>query len=78
VDIHCVICGEPWDLFELEDVEGVPVQEARHRFAKDGCVVFGNKHTDPPDTERAQKSRALFDHLGDDIDGIAALSEDLL
>ncbi len=77
MDIYCPVCGEPWDLYGLHDVPGVPFEAARRRFAAEGCQVFGTKHNSPIDSDRATKSAVLHQLLGDDIDGIAALMEDL-
>ncbi len=77
MDIYCPVCGEPWDLYALHDVPGVPFEAARRRFAAEGCRVFGTKHNSTIDSDRAAKSAVLHQLLGDDIDGIAALMEDL-
>ncbi|MPZ50845.1 MAG: hypothetical protein GEU75_16360 [Dehalococcoidia bacterium] len=77
MDIYCPVCGEPWDHNELHDVEGVRFEEARRRFASEGCRVFGSTHNSTVDTDKATKSALLHELLGDDIDGIAALMEDL-
>lgn len=50
---------------------------ARRRFAREGCRVFGTKHNSSADSDRAAKSAVLHQLLGDDVDGIAALVEDL-
>lgn len=80
MDVLCPVCAEPWDLGEFEDVSGMTFTAARRAFAKEGCALFGNKHNEvgPEAAERAAKSRVLFDLLGDDIDGIAAMTEDML
>lgn len=51
--------------------------EVRADFARRGCeALFGAKHNTTPDREAAGVSAALFDLLGDDIDGIGAMLED--
>lgn len=77
MDIYCPLCGEPWDMDELHEVEDTDFETARKRFRRDGCAVFGSTHNRPADTDTAEKSALLFDLLGDDIDGIASLMEDL-
>ena len=77
MDIFCPVCGEPWDLDELHDVPGIPFEAARRGFAAEGCGVFGTKHNSTIDSDRATKSAVLHELLGDDIDGIASLMEDL-
>lgn len=77
MDIYCPVCGEPWNLDALHDVPGVAFESARRRFAREGCRVFGSTHNSAVDSDRAAKSAVLHQLLGDDIDGIAALMEDL-
>ena len=77
MDIYCPRCGEPWDMDELHEVEDEDFETARRRFTREGCAVFGARHNRQPDRETAEKSALLFDLLGDDIDGIASLMEDL-
>jgi hypothetical protein len=77
MDLYCPVCGEPWDLYELHGVPGVRFEEARRRFASEGCAVFGSTHNSAVDSDRAAKSAVLHQLLGDDIDGIAGLMEDL-
>jgi hypothetical protein len=85
MDIYCPTCGEPWDMDELHDayVEGrkLAYAEARQRFflnnpQRNGCTVFGATHNAVADTRRATISTVLAEILGDDVDAIAALSED--
>ena len=77
MDIYCPLCGEPWDMDELHEVEDTDFDTARKRFRREGCAVFASSHNKPADSETAEKSAVLFDLLGDDIDGIASLMEDL-
>jgi hypothetical protein len=62
---------------DKHEVEDTDFETARKRFRRDGCAVFGSSHNRPPDRDTAEKSALLFDLLGDDIDGIASLMEDL-
>ncbi|MGZ3472791.1 MAG: hypothetical protein ACXVA6_22775 [Isosphaeraceae bacterium] len=77
MDIYCPVCGEPWDLDELHAVPGTAFEAARRRFAAEGCGVFGTRHNSAVDSDKAAKSAVLHELLGDDIDGIASLMEDL-
>lgn len=75
MDIRCTICGEPWDVDELHDVPGRTYKQAVSAFRSTGCAVFGSTHGmvgDDTADEAAGISAALFDILGDDVDGIAA------
>jgi len=77
MDIYCPVCGEPWDLDELHGVPGITFEAARRRFAAEGCGLFDSQHNSAIDSDRAAKSALLHELLGDDIDGIASLMEDL-
>ena len=54
MDIHCPICGEPWDTDELHDVVGVGYVEACRRFSIMGCGVFGVSHSVPVDKDTVE------------------------
>lgn len=75
MDLYCPVCGEPWDMDELHDVEGKTFAQAQRAFRKNGCTVFGNAHNAAPDTKAASFARTMDMVLGDDIDGIAAMGE---
>ena len=45
MDIYCPLCGEPWDMDELHEVEDTDFDTARKRFRRDGCVVFFRNRT---------------------------------
>jgi len=77
MDIFCRVCGEPWDLDELHGVPEASFETARRRFSGEGCEVFSTRHNSVIDSDRAAKSAVLHELLGDDIDGIASLMEDL-
>ena len=85
MDIYCTVCGEPWDMSELHNMadyldqpeNSIPYTEARKRFASNGCAAFNEKHNSSTvGSFKAQASSALFDLLGDDVDGIASMMED--
>lgn len=88
MDILCPVCGEPWDNDSLHEVvsEGTfaDYKTAAREFRTRGCgVVFGNSacKKDAVATERhglksTDAAAALYDLLGDDMDGAAAMLED--
>ena len=80
MDIYCVICGEPWDMDCLFDAvtEGRATDwnDARSKFEREGCGLWGLKCSTTPDTARAMASAAIMEVMGDDLDGVASMLED--
>ena len=80
MDIYCGICGEPWDMDCLHDAvtEGRATNwnDARVKFERKGCGLWGTKCSTTPDTSRAMASAALMEVMGDDLDGVASMLED--
>ncbi len=79
MDIYCPKCGEPCDIYELHDVEGMSYAQASAKFRRDGCEVFGSKHADyyaPSQNVRASMAEAVYGVLGEDLDGAASMLED--
>ena len=84
MDIYCPKCGEPWDMDSLHDMveDGLAssYQDARKKFSVNGCKALGTSHGSADVEVRGLRasdaSAALFDVLGDDVDGIAAMMED--
>jgi hypothetical protein len=86
--IPCTTCGETYGFDELHDLaadEGVTFADARRDFALRGCAVFGPRSGRSCDDraeanadarDRGAMGAALFDLLGDDVDGIASMFED--
>ena len=75
MDIICPKCGEPWEFDSLHDAV-MPFEQAAKLFRTEGCgVVFGNSWCD-----RGAKSipavAAIYDLLGDDMDGAASMLDD--
>lgn len=67
-------------LHEIAEEDGISWKEARVKFNELGCKAFdGGSHSAMTDrrTDTALASAMLFDLLGDDIDGIAAMMEDM-
>lgn len=84
MDIACPRCGEPWDVdslhLEAEESER-SFSEVRADFAKRGCLAlataFGPQSCQPVRNFKTAATSALFDLLGDDVDGIASELADL-
>lgn len=84
MDIHCTICGEPWDIDSLHDAVADGMAEdwngARRIFFSSGCGSLFNGRpcsAEGGDRRRAEISATLADVLGEDVDGIAAMMDDL-
>lgn len=93
MDLYCPTpnCGEPWDndsLHELvSDGDYATYAEAASAFRLLGCAAFGSRHnTAAPEEEprdaafgltRSEAAGALYDLLGDDMDGAASELADL-
>lgn len=87
MDIYCPKCGEPVEidyLHEVADDEDMTFSEVMRAFQVKGCpAIFARCNA--PSTEvdssfglrRQDAASALYDLLGDDIDGAAAMMEDL-
>lgn len=85
-DIYCPKCGEPWDLDSLHEEAGDSdrtFSDVYSDFRKRGCDALAGAfgYTDcaqqARNSYRAQASAALMDVLGDDVDGVAAMLDDL-
>jgi len=90
MDIYCTRCGEPWELDFIhdrvdemkQDGETVNGQEPTFKRVKDdfirrGCVALGGGHCESSPSLRTEAMSALADVLGDDVDGIASMMDDL-
>ena len=77
MDLYCPRCAEPMDVDSLHDTD-YSFPEARNLFFSRGCGVLFNGTPCPQiDSEVADASAAMLDLLGDDVDGIAAMMDDL-
>lgn len=77
MDIKCKKCGEPWDIDTLHDVaedDRRTFNDVRQDFQSRGCEALGGKCNS--ETHAHPAIGALYDILGDDIDGAAAMFED--
>ncbi len=65
-----------WD----PDAYNAAYREVRAEFVRRGCVAlagaYGTGPCKPRDTRATQTAGALYDLLGDDLDGVAAMLED--
>jgi len=77
MDIYCPKCGEPYDNDELHDNdEGMSYEAASKLFRTKGCsAVFGTRCV-PVENNTTRIASALYDVLGDDMDGVASEMED--
>lgn len=79
MDVRCRKCAEPIEIDEfwaIAEDEHTTFNAIRDRFASKGCAGIGYTCNENVDGELAAVSGALFDLLGDDIDGIGAMLED--
>lgn len=79
MDIRCPVCGEPWDIDELHEVakeKRVSFSKVRNGFANRGCEAIDASHNANVQPGAAEAA-ILFDMMGDDIDGVAALLDDI-
>lgn len=75
-DVLCIKCGEPFDADEFHDWDGKTYDENRSAFFTQGCAGIGMTCNDVPNHGAAQVSSALYDLMGDDLDGILSGMED--
>ena len=72
MDIYCAICGEPWDVYTLNEYE-----ITMESFTQNGCKVFGVKCNEATiDRKRNSLYAEIYDILGDDVDGAASIIDD--
>jgi hypothetical protein len=79
MDLYCPFCAEPYDLDTLHDqaeADGTSFTEVRAAFYEKGCEALGGRHNAPTDRDTAEGIATIYQLLGDDVDGAAALLED--
>lgn len=82
MDVLCTFCGEPWDIYTFHDVaeeQGSTFDKVYAAFRTAGCEATGWGGCNP-DTKKdtADPTTAmLYELLGDDVDGAAAMIEDM-
>ena len=91
MDIKCKFCGEPMDTDEFHDAENGTWQEWINAFKSFGCTAVnmmfdGDSPSDvktrcssePCENENTLMGiEILQDMMGDDIDGLAVMTEDM-
>jgi len=89
MDIYCPIrgCGEPLDndyIHEYAKEIGSTYEKVSADFRNRGCVAVGLIHSEGNDEvdsryglSASDAASALYDILGDDMDGMAAMMEDM-
>lgn len=75
MDIYCPQCGEPWDNDELHESD-LGYRAAYRKFFAAGCGSVFDVTCTPRATDTGAISAAMYDLLGDDVDGIAAMMQD--
>jgi hypothetical protein len=81
MDLICGKCAEPTDNDCLHDLvaDGMydTYSDAAAAFRQKGCEALGEKHNPATlNSYRALAADAMFDLLGDDMDGAAAMMDD--
>lgn len=87
MDLYCCKCGEPVEHDMLHDVAkatGNTYAEVASDYRVNGCTALGMTHNRPREDRDEvfnltpqEASAALYDMLGDDMDGAAAMMEDM-
>lgn len=80
MNLACRHCGDTYDIDTLHDqaaADNKTFDEVRADFYARGCEVLdGHHHNEPLDPDKADGITAIYELLGDDVDGAAALLED--
>ena len=80
MDINCPKCAEPIDNEEFHYVakaEGITYNEVVRGFRKIGCPMVNMQcNEETTHSYRAQAAGAMFELMGDDIDGVSAMMDD--
>lgn len=78
-DVHCPKCGDPCEIDYFHDVaddNGTTFRKVQQDFALRGCVAIDMACNPKGDTFKGMVSSAMFDLMGDDVDGVAAMMDD--
>jgi hypothetical protein len=77
MDMHCIKCGEPWDVHHvLHDAEPDEFKFGENKGVIKECPACKGKAPDSKANERMMFTQALADIMGDDIDGMASAMDD--
>lgn len=83
MDVYCPKCGEPIDTYEFhEEVDarddGSDYSEVAGEFRAKGCgALWGIGARCNPETTARPEVSVMYELLGDDMDGAAAMFDDL-
>lgn len=91
MDVYCPRCGEPWDMdsirtevaerLRVDSTATATFESVSAEFRTSGCVAlnaaFGTTTCESQDNDRAAIAAALYDVLGDDMDGAASMFDDI-
>lgn len=83
MDIYCPTCTEPWDndsLHEEASASGRTYAAVAADFCRQGCKALGEAFGPQPHCQASipdERVAAVYGLLGDDMDGAAAMLEDL-
>jgi len=79
MDVYCLNCGEPWDIFCLQDEpeEFKLAEENTGRIVACPCCEGKPQDLSPQQSGRLESISAVAELLGDDVDGLAAMLDDL-
>jgi hypothetical protein len=76
MDLHCTTCGEPHDIDCLHEADEYGLTVHKGRIVECSACEWHRKRGFPMKQE-AQMAIAMHDIMGDDIDGIASMMEDM-
>lgn len=79
MDLPCKRCGEPWDNDEFHYVaeeNGSDYATVAADFRKLGCEAVTGRQCEAQDSRTTLAASAMYELLGDDMDGAAAMIED--
>lgn len=79
MDLYCLRCGEPWDNDTFHDAaeeQDLSYDEVAARFRQKGCVAITEVECKRRTSKRTLLASAMYDMMGDDMDGSAAMFED--
>lgn len=82
MDIRCPICADPVEIDYLHDIAddtGTTFKKVYSQFVSQGCAALNNGRRPSycQRTDHGTLVSAMMDIFGDDIDGLAAIFEDI-
>ena len=78
MDIRCTVCADSIEMDYLHEVPDKNFDQAFADFKTDGCTGIGLECS-PTDGRRFDPvAAAVYDMMGDDIDGAASMFEDAM